>query len=269
MMDILAGQIRALAKSGALIAGLGLAFSLATVACGSSTRKGDAGGQDGSGEGDAAVDAGDGSTVLGGCIDKVGGSNTSPAIVNQPDRICDTYGTFTLTASAAGALAATNVTLFRTDSTGLNLAASGGHFNRGVWTTQAGAQNIPGNYVVHLFIATTSNPAPADFVALASPLSLTLAAGDNTFHFFADGDDKAGGDYGFGLNVWLGTAAGPTLSGFTAVPGGTVMVDGTNGCSPAYDGSCGVSANTLATTSTPTVTLTSFTVDGVGGAAAP
>jgi hypothetical protein len=72
------------------------------------------------------------------------------------------------------------------------------------------------------------------------------------------------------LNVWLGNAAvaNPTLSGFNAAPGGTVMVDGIMGCSPEFYGSCGVSANTLATTSNPTVTLTSFTVAGIGGAAA-
>jgi hypothetical protein len=83
----------------------------------------------------------------GGCLDKVTADNTTPVIVNMPNGFCDTYGTFTLTASAAGAAAATNLTLFRTDATGLNLMASGGHVSRGVWTTQIGAQNIPGNYV--------------------------------------------------------------------------------------------------------------------------
>ena len=273
----------------AIMTGLVLGVSLAASGCGTSmSRKGDAGGQGGAaGQADAATaghdggggvasdgggpDAGDASAPLGGCVDRVTGSNTSPAVVNQPDGICDTYGSFTLTASAAGAASATNLTLFRTDATGLNLGASGGHVTRGVWTTQAGAQNVPGNYVVHLFIATSPNPGPDDFVALASPLSLTLAAGDNRFYFFADSDDKGGGDYGFGLNVWLGdaAAASPTLSGFTAVPGDTVMVDGTTGCSPAYDGSCAVSAHTLATTTSPTVNLTSFVVVGVGGGTAP
>jgi len=224
---------------------------------------------------DTATDGGtpdtaDASTTLSGCVDKVTHA-TSGAIVNQPNGVCDTYGSFTLKASAAGAPAATNLTLFRTDATGLNLMASGGHFARGVWTTQTGAQNIPGNYVAHLFVSKVPNPTPADFVALTGALSLALTAGDNEFYFFADKDDTAGGDYGFGLNVWLGNAAAasPTLSGFAAAPGGTVMADGTTGCSPAYDGTCGVSANTLTTTSNPTVTLTSFTVAGVGGAAAP
>ena len=63
-----------------------------------------------------------------GCVDKVG-ANNSATILNHSDGICDTYGSFTLTAASAGAAAATNVTLFRTDAAGLNLAASGGHFS--------------------------------------------------------------------------------------------------------------------------------------------
>jgi hypothetical protein len=222
-------------------------------------------------DGGIHTDAGDASTTLSGCVDKVGSSNTTATFVNHADGICDTYGSFTLTAATAGAAAATNVTLFRTDGTGLNLAAGGGHFNHGVWSTQAGAQNIPGNYVAHLFIATTPNPGPSDFVAPTGPLSLPVAAGDNQFYFFANADDTLGGAYGFGLNVWLGNApaGSPILSAFAAVPGGTFMADATTGCSPAYDGTCGVSAHTLATTTAPTVTLTSFSIAGVGGATAP
>jgi hypothetical protein len=286
--DYLGTQSLGWARPRLLVIGLVLGVSLAAAGCGASTSKGGTGGQGQTGgQGGAATaghdggvdtvasdgrpDTSDASTALGGCIDKVTGNNTSAAIVNQPDGVCDTYGSFTLTASAAGAAPVTNLTLFRTDATGVNLGATGGHFTRGVWTTQVGAQNVPGNYVVHLFIATSPNPAPGDFVALASPLSLTLAAGDNTFYFFADFDDPGGGEFGFGLNVWLddANAASPTLSGFTAVPGGTVMVDGTTGCSPAYDGTCGVSAHTLATTTSPTVNLTSFVIAGVGGATAP
>jgi hypothetical protein len=235
---------------------------------------GAAGGHDGGT--DTAADGGttdtvDASTALGGCMDKVGGSNTTATPVNHSDGFCDTYGSFTLNVSGAGSTTAANVVLFRSDATGTNLQSSAGRVSYGVWTTQIGAQNIPGNYAGHLFITTKPNPAPSDFVALTGTLSLTLATGDNKFYFFANGDDSRGGGYGFGLNVWFGNAAAgsPTLSAFGAVPGSAFMVDGTTGCSPAYDGSCGVSANTLATTSNPTVTLTSFTVAGVGGAAAP
>jgi hypothetical protein len=266
--------------AGPFVTGLVFGISLAGVGCGTSTPKGGAGGQGGaSGQGGAAAAGHDGgadaagvSLGNGSCIDLVASTNTSATFGDHPDGICDTYGSFTLTVSTAGAAAVTNVTFFRTDSTGLNLAAGGGIFTRGVWSTQVGAQNIPGNYVAHFFIATAPDPGPSDFVTLTSPLSLSLAAGANKFYYFADGDDQAGGNYGFGLNIWLGSAAAasPTLSGFTAVPGGTVMVDGTTGCSPAYDGTCGVSAHSLATsTNSPTVTLTSFIVAGVGGAVAP
>jgi hypothetical protein len=270
---------------------LAIVASLTAAGCGGSAPARNDGGSGGSGAGTggqpgtggAGRDGGGGSSptdggasgsdapLLTGCVDKVTADNTTPAIVNLPNGFCDTYGSFTLTASAAGAPAATNVTLFRTDATGLNLMASGDHFSRGVWTTQLAAMNVPGNYVVHLFIAKVPNPAPTDFVALTGALSLPLAAGDNKFYFFADRDDTAGGDAGFGLNVWLAAAAAgsPTLSGFMAVPGGTLMADETTGCSPAYDGSCGVSAKALATGSGTTVTLTSFVVGGVGGAAAP
>jgi hypothetical protein len=212
-----------------------------------------------------------GNVTFTGCVDKVGGTNTTATPVNHSDGFCDTYGSFTLTASGAGSVTATNVVLFRSDATGTNLQSSAGRVSYGVWTTEIGAQNIPGNYAGHLFITTKPNPAPSDFVALTGTLSLTLATGDNKFYFFANSDDARGGGYGFGLNVWLGNAAAgnPTLSAYGAVPGSAFMAAGTTGCSPAYDGSCGVSANTLATTSTPIVTLTSFTVDGVGGAQAP
>jgi hypothetical protein len=243
------------------------------AACGSSGERGGTAGAGGSAAGVGGSSAGGagGSMTLGGCVDRIGGTNTTATPVNHPDGICDTYGSFTLTVSGAGSDTATNVVLFRSDATGTNLASGGGHVNYGAWTTEIGAQNIPGNYAGHLFIATTASPAPNDFVALTGTLSLTLAAGENVFHFFANSDDSRGGSYGFGLNVWLGAAAAasPTLSAFGATPGNAFVVDGTTGCSPAYDGSCGVSADTLATTSSPTVTLTSFTVAGVGGGQAP
>ncbi|HEX3695153.1 MAG TPA: hypothetical protein VH374_07160 [Polyangia bacterium] len=228
----------------------------------------------GSDEGGDAPAVGDGAntdgaaSTLGGCIDKVGGTNTSPMIVNHPDGICDTYGSFTLTVHQSAATTAVNVTLFRVDNTGLNLGASDNHYKSGVWSTSAGAQNIPGNYVAHLFIATTPTPGPDDFQALTDPLTLNLSEGDHTLYFFADGDDMNGGTYGFGINVWVigDVPSGPSLSGFEAVPGGALAADATMGCSPAYDGTCGNSAHTLVV---GVVGLTSFTVAGVGGAAAP
>ncbi|HEY2899026.1 MAG TPA: hypothetical protein VGL59_00510 [Polyangia bacterium] len=240
---------------------------------GGATGADDAGSDEG-GDAPAAGDQGDSDNAdgakspLGGCIDKVGGTNTSPMIVNHPDGLCDTYGSFTLTVHQSAASTAVNVTLFRVDNTGLNLGASDNHFNFGVWSTSAGAQNIPGNYVAHLFIATTPNPGPDDFQALTDPLVLTLSEGDQTFYFFADGDDMTGGTFGFGINVWVigDTPSGPSLSGFEAVPGGVLAADATTGCSPAYDGTCGNSAHTLVV---GVVALKSFTVAGIGGAAAP
>jgi hypothetical protein len=246
---------------------------LLSIGCGSSGGGGDGGtaGHGGIGGGTAGAGGAAGTgTPLSGCVDKVGATNTSPAVLNTPDGIYDTYGSFTLTAAGSGATA-TNVTLFRTDATGTNLASSGGHFDFGVWTTEIGAQNIPGNYVAHLFIATTPNPGPNDFLAFTGQLSVTLATGNNKFYFFADSDDMHGGTYGFGLNIWFGgaTAASPGLSGFAAAPGSSLMVDSTTGCAPAYDGTCTVSPDRLATTSSPTVTLTSLTIIGVGGACVP
>jgi hypothetical protein len=203
------------------------------------------------------------------CVDKVGADNTVATIFNNPNGTCDTVGSMTLTVPAGGTGTLTNATLFRTDSTGGNLAASGGHFNRGVWTTQDGTQNVPGNYVAHLFLSTKPNPRPNDFVTISASHSLALAPGHHKIYFFADSDDMAGGTYGFGLNLWIGaaSAATPSLSGFVAVPGGAVAVDGTSGCSPAYDGTCGATANTLRTSGSPAVTLSAFTVSALGGAA--
>jgi hypothetical protein len=199
------------------------------------------------------------------CVDKVGSNNTEPTIINTPDGICDANGTLTLTVGAAGATI-TNATFFRTDPTGGNESASGGHINRGVWTTEAGAQNIPGNYVAHLFLSTKENPGPNDYATAQQPLTLT--AGQHTVYFFANSDDVAGGTYGFGMNLWLAAApaGNPSISGYVAVPGNNLAADGTSGCSPTYDGLCGTAANALAS---PTVTLAAFVVSSLGGAFAP
>lgn len=240
--------------------------AISAVGCGSSASKtSDGGGGNAGGSGGSGGKAG----TAGGCIDKVGADYHVATIFNTPDGICDTYGSFTLTVTAPASTLLTNGTFFRVDNTGTNLNASAGVFRNGVWTTQANAQNVPGNYVAHLFVATTANPGANDFL---DPLSVTLAAGANTFYYFADGDDQVGGAYGFGLNLWLNAAAAasPGISAL-AVPGsGTVTADATTGCSPAFDGTCAVSADSLSWVSGgTTVTLSSFSIDGVGGANAP
>lgn len=235
--------------------------AMSAVGCESSAGKAsDAGGAGGSG-GKAGT--------AGGCVDKVGADYHVSDFFNYPDGICDTYGSFTLTVAAPSTLL-TNGTFFRVDSTGTNLNSSAGHFSNGVWTTQPDAQNVPGNYVAHLFIATTANPGESDF--LPEPWMPTLATGVNTFYYFADSDDQIGGSYGFGLNLWLNAApaASPGISALAVPPGGAATADATTGCSPAFDGTCTASADSLSwSTGGTTVTLTSFFIDGVGGANAP
>jgi hypothetical protein len=245
-----------------------------SLGCSSSNSKptgtgGSAAGSGGMGQGGGNAGtggAGGGSTPLTRCVDKVGADYHVATIMNMPDGICDTRGSFTLMVQGTAAL--TNGTLFRSDSTGTNLNTSGGHFNSGVWTTQSGAQNVPGNYVAHLFVTTVPDPGPGDFLALSAPLSANLSAGANIFYWFADSDDTTGGSFGFGLNLWLGGAAAdaPSISAFTATVGGALAANGTAGCAPAFDGTCATSASTLSWTSgTSTATLTSFSIDGIGG----
>jgi hypothetical protein len=230
------------------------------VGCGSSASKASDGGGGNGGAGGKA----------GGCVDKVGADYHVSNFFNYPDGICDTYGSFTLTVAAPDSTLLTNETFFRVDSTGTNLNSSAGHVNNGVWTTLPDAQNVPGNYVAHLFLATTANPGESDF--LPEPRTFTLAAGTNTFYYFADSDDQVGGSYGFGLNLWLNgaTAGSPGISALAVPPGGAPMADATAGCSPAFDGTCTTSADSLSWTNAgTTVTLTSFSIDGIGGANAP
>jgi len=175
---------------------------------------------------------------------------------------------------SGGAATLTNGTLFRVDSTGTNLdTVSSTHVGHGVWSTLAGVQNIPGNYGGHLFLSTASNPGPNDFLALSTPLASVLSPGANTFYFFANSDDPLGGNYGFGMNLWLDGAAAsnPSISVFTAVPGdgGSFGADGTAGCTGGFDDACYPGASTLSWLgAASTVTLTSFSVGAVGGATA-
>jgi len=258
-----------------------LASSLALAAAcgtGSSNGKPGAGGHGGGGRGgggaggSAAAAGGAGGAATGnGCLDLVGGTNTTPTPVSHPDGICDTYGSFTLNVAAAGATPLlTNATLYRVDATGQNLGASGGHVTLGAWSTVPSVQNIPGNYGGQLFIARVPLPSSADFFSPSATISIALAPGDNVFYFFGNGDDPRGGTYGFGLNLWLGSSTpdAPALSGFAAKPSGTLMADGATGCSPAYDDTCAASAGTLTAATPPAVTLTDFTINRVGGDAA-
>jgi hypothetical protein len=162
--------------------------------------------------------------------------------------------------AGAGTGMLSHATLFRTDATGTNLASSGGHINQGAWTTTNGAQNIPGNYMAHLFVSKLADPATTDLL----PLPVTLAAGSNTLYFFADSDDLAGGTFGFGINAWIGGALTPSISAFGA-PGSTFAADASPGCTAGFDGTCVTAAGAM---SFESVTLTAVTIDMVGGGTA-
>jgi hypothetical protein len=177
------------------------------------------------------------------------GDDTSRHIIDAPAR--DVTGATAMLSHA---------TLFRTDATGTNLASSGGHVNQGAWTTTDGAQNIPGNYMAHVFVSKVADPAATDLL----PLPVTLAAGSNTLYFFADSDDLAGGTFGFGINAWIGAATSPSISAF-GVPGSAFAADASAGCTAGFDGTCVTAAGSMAFES---VTLTAVTVDMVGGGAA-
>jgi hypothetical protein len=160
-----------------------------------------------------------------------------------------------------GATAAlSHMTLFRTDATGTNLGSSGGHVNRGAWTTTNGTQNVPGNYMAHVFVSTVADPAETDFATLPVP----LAAGSSTLYFFGDSDDLAGGTFGFGINAWIGSASTPSISAF-GVPGSAFGADASSGCTAGFDATCVTAAGSM---SFESVTLTAITIDMVGGAAA-
>jgi hypothetical protein len=113
----------------------------------------------------------------------------------------------------------TGATLFRGDATGQNLNTAGSAIAFGGWTTGLDVQNVPGNYAAELFISTTPTPSASDFLTPGT-LAKSLAAGDNVFYFFADGDDTRGGANTFGLNLFLNSAGpnSPTISGYT-IPG--------------------------------------------------
>jgi hypothetical protein len=162
--------------------------------------------------------------------------------------------------SGEGTVPLTRATLFRTDATGTNLASSGGHVNRGAWTTTNGTQNVPGNYMAHVFVSAVADPATTDFATLPVP----LAAGSNTLYFFADSDDLAGGTFGFGINLWVGAATTPSISAF-GVPGSPFTADASAGCTAGFDGTCVTASGSMAFDA---VTLTAVTIDMIGGAAA-
>ncbi len=167
-----------------------------------------------------------------------------------------------------GSVPFTNATMFRVDSEGTNLQSSGGHITRGVWNTKTGVQNVPGNYVVRLFLATTPDPDPTTLLPLAEPLATALVPGDNVFYLFADRDDVAGGNFGFGLNLWLddATAATPSISAFVSTTTSSAFTaNSTTGCTPGFDALCAPPSNTLTAQAGRTVTLTAFSITGVGG----
>ena len=167
--------------------------------------------------------------------------------------------------------ALTGATLFRGDASGNNLNGQGGVVYFGAWTTVLDQQNIPGNYGGEFFLAQTPTPGPSNFLTPASAFSASLNPGANTFYFWADGDDTRGGSATFGLNLFFNNAGpvSPAISGYT-IPGTgqTLNADSspqTAGYNFVYTPGAGALSFTLGG---QTVTLSSFVVDGVGGAAA-
>lgn len=176
-------------------------------------------------------------------------------------------------APTGGTVPFTNAMLFRVDSNGTNLASGAGVVARGVWSTVTGVQNIPGNFIVRFFLASTSDSTADQLFPLAGALSAPLALGANTFHLFADGDDMAGGTFGFGLNLWLDGAptGSPSISAFLGTEGaGTAFAANTSAdCTAGFDAHCIPAAGTLsATAAGHTVRMTAFSITTVGGAPA-
>jgi hypothetical protein len=179
-----------------------------------------------------------------------------------------------IAASASPSL--TNATLFNADSTGTNLGTvnSGATVGHGAYTTQPATQNVPGNYGANLFISTIPNPTSADFLSPANPLSIALSPGANTFYFWADGYDAAGGTGGFGLNLWIDGAAAsnPGIAAFAStstIPSSSFVADSTSGCTSDFNFACVPGAGTLSVSAGgDTISLTAFSIEGLGGATA-
>jgi len=169
--------------------------------------------------------------------------------------------------SASASVSLSNGTLFRTDAGGTNQNTSGSTVARGAWGTVLGQQNIPGNYGAQLFLATTATPSASDFFAPASSFSAGLQEGANTFYFWGDGDDLAGGTAAFGLNLWFDGAAASAvaISALAPTPGTTFSANSSSGCTAAYNFTCVAGSGALSfVVGDATITLTDFRILGVG-----
>jgi len=168
-------------------------------------------------------------------------------------------------ATGAAAQTLTNAAFFDADATGTNTSGNG-QITRGAWSTVLDQQNVPGNFGAEFFLATVANPTPTQFLSPSAALSAGLSQGVNTFYFFADSDDTAGGTAGFGLNLFLDGAGqlAPSISAFV-VPGQTAVTDSA-GCTAGFAFTCAQGAGTFSFTSgATTVTLTDFQVTARGG----
>ncbi len=173
-----------------------------------------------------------------------------------------------LTAGGAAASSLTNAALFDANASGGNASGGGGSVTNGAWTTVLDYQNAPGNYAAELFLARIANPVSADFISPSAALNAALSEGANTFYFWADGDDPAGGTAGFGLNLFLdgATTTAPSISAFATV-GGAPVTDNA-GCTSGYFLNCVTGAGTFTyVTGLTTITLTNYVVLGRGGGA--
>ena len=165
----------------------------------------------------------------------------------------------------------TGATLFRGDSSGNNLNGFGGVVYWGGWTTVLDQQNIPGNYGAEFFLSQTPTPGPSDFLTPASSFSVNLNPGANTFYFWADGDDTRGGSATFGLSLFFNNAGAvnPAISGYTIPGTGQTLHSDSAPQTAGYNFQYTPGAGTLSfVMGGQTVTLTSFVIQGAGGAAA-
>lgn len=162
--------------------------------------------------------------------------------------------------------ALTNATLFDAGVGGSNSQTPGNQITNGAWTSVLDQQNIPGNYGGEFFLSKLASPTAADFLSPSLALSAALSEGANTFYFWADGDDLAGGTAGFGLNLFLDGAAttAPSISAFTTV-GGLAVTDAA-ACTAGYTFNCVTGAGTFSFVSgASTITLSGFEVFARGG----
>ena len=163
-----------------------------------------------------------------------------------------------------------NATLFRGDATGNNLNGGSTVFY-GAWTTVRDQQNIPGNYGSQLFLAQTPNPTPANFLSPSAAVSIPLSPGANTLYFWGSGDDTRGGSATFGINLFFNGAGAvsPSLSAYTMPGAGQTVNANSSPHTAGYDFGYTSGAGTLSfTDGSQIITLSSFEITGVGGAAA-